>query len=97
VTEVRRTEIFDRWLRKLGDQRAQDRILIGIDRLVLGLGDVKSLRGSLWEMRISYGPGYRLYFVRRGREIIILLCGGDKGSQDLDIKRAREIAACLEE
>ena len=97
MTEVRRTEIFDRWLRKLGDQRAQDRILIGIDRLVLGLGDVKSLRGGLWEMRISYGPGYRLYFVRRGREIIILLCGGDKGSQDLDIKRAREIAACLEE
>ena len=94
--EVRQTEEFSRWLRRLKDANAVARIVARIRRMELGnLGDSKSLRGDLMEMRIDYGPGYRVYYVRRGAQIVILLCGGDKRTQQRDIKRARELVERL--
>jgi putative addiction module killer protein len=96
MIEVRRTEEFSRWLRRLRDANAVARIVSRIRRMELGnLGDSKSLRGGLMEMRIDYGAGYRVYYVRRGTEIVILLCGGDKRTQQQDIKQARELAERL--
>nr|WP_156536535.1 type II toxin-antitoxin system RelE/ParE family toxin [Agrobacterium vitis] len=81
-----------KWFKSLRDIRAQARIQIRIDRLELGLlGDAKFFEG-IGEMRIDYGPGYRVYFVQRGQEIIILLCGGDKSTQSKDIKLAKDTA-----
>lgn len=81
---------FHDWLKKLRDQRAIEKILIQLDRLALGnTGDCKSLGEGLHELRIHYGPGYRVYFGNTGKYIILLLCGGDKDSQQQDIKRAR--------
>ncbi|MFK5597867.1 type II toxin-antitoxin system RelE/ParE family toxin [Methylobacterium sp. HMF5984] len=80
------------------DPRAKARIAIRIDRLALGnAGDVKPVGSGVSEMRIDYGPGYRLYFIRRGEALIVLLCGGDKGSQQRDIVRARALAADLKD
>ena len=94
--EVRQTAAFRRWFGRLRDMRAQAQIVRRIERAGAGhLGDVKPLGDGLSEMRIHYGPGYRVYFTRRGDEIIILLCGGDKSSQDRDIAKAKEIAAAL--
>src|SRR5450759_4365654 len=96
MIEVRRTEEFSRWLRRLRDANAVARIVARIRHMELGnLGDSKSLRGGLMEMRTDYGPGYRVYYVRRGAEIVILLCAGDKRLQQRDIKRARELAERL--
>jgi putative addiction module killer protein len=82
----------------LRDPRAKARIAIRIDRLALGnAGDVKPVGSGVSEMRIDYGPGYRLYFIRRGEALIVLLCGGDKGSQQRDIVRARALAADLKD
>lgn len=93
MIEVRQTEVFRRWFSKLRDLRAQAQIVRRIERAQAGnLGDVKALSGGVWEMRIDYGPGYRLYLARRGNELIILLCGGDKGSQSADIDRAKQLA-----
>ncbi|MBV9930794.1 MAG: type II toxin-antitoxin system RelE/ParE family toxin [Alphaproteobacteria bacterium] len=92
---IYKTDGFIRWQRKLSDRRAQERIATAITRLGFGLGDVKSVGGQVSELRIDYGPGYRVYFTRRGDEIIILLCGGDKSTQDWDIRKAKEIAAVL--
>ncbi|MBF2716248.1 type II toxin-antitoxin system RelE/ParE family toxin [Agrobacterium vitis] len=90
--EVRKTDVFLKWFKSLRDIRAQARIQIRIDRLELGLlGDAKFFEG-IGEMRIDYGPGYRVYFVQRGQEIIILLCGGDKSTQSKDIKLAKDAA-----
>ncbi|TXN62008.1 type II toxin-antitoxin system RelE/ParE family toxin [Methylobacterium sp. WL6] len=95
---VRRTADFDAWLGALRDPRAKARIAIRIDRLVLGnAGDAKPVGSGVSEMRIDYGPGYRLYFIRRGKALIVLLCGGDKGSQQRDIVRARALAADLKD
>ena len=92
MIEVHQTEVFADWLGSLRDRRAIARIDIRIRRLSLGnMGDVKSLGNGLSELRIDYGPGYRLYFVRRGESIVILLCGGDKKRQNGDITRAREL------
>jgi len=96
VTEIRRTDEFDKWLKKLRDGQAQFRILARITRLSFGNpGDVKSVGEGVSEMRIPYGPGYRVYYTRRGDQIVILLIGGDKSSQDRDIARAKELAAGL--
>ena len=96
MIEVRRTEEFSRWVRGLRDANVVARIIARIRRVELGnLGDSKSLRGGLMEMRIDYGPGYRVYYVRRGAEIVILLCAGEKRTQQRDIKRARELAERL--
>lgn len=92
MIEVRQTKIFLEWLRSLKDSRAQERIAQRIARVQAGLlGDAKFFDG-IGELRIDHGPGYRLYFVQRGKVLIILLCGGDKGSQSRDIQRAKEIA-----
>ncbi|MBR0873024.1 type II toxin-antitoxin system RelE/ParE family toxin [Bradyrhizobium tropiciagri] len=89
---VRKTDVFESWLNQLRDERARARIQIRIDRVELGLmGDVKYFDG-IGELRIDYGPGYRVYFVQRGKTIVILLCGGDKSSQKRDISKAKELA-----
>ena len=92
--DVRQTREFARWFAGLRDARARARIVNRIDRLMLGLiGDAKAVGGGVSELRIHYGPGYRLYFTRQGDRIILLLCGGDKSTQRADIARAQEIAA----
>ena len=97
MLEVRQTEEFDNWLRRLRDRTARSRILVRIRRLALGNpGDVKPVGAGLSEMRIDYGPGYRVYFTQRGPVLVVVLCGGDKDSQERDIKRARELLAGLE-
>ncbi len=94
--EIRQTELFARWFAGLRDRRARRRIQARIDRLEIGnFGDVKPVGGGISEMRIDYGPGYRIYFVRRGEEVVILLAGGDKGTQERDIAAARRIAQTL--
>jgi putative addiction module killer protein len=88
--EVRQTAAFRRWFARLRDLRAQAHIVRRIERAEAGhLGDAKSLGNGLSEMRIHYGPGYRLYMAQRGARLLILLCGGDKGSQAADIEAAR--------
>lgn len=90
------TEIFDRWFERLGDQRAKARILARTRRITLGnLGDWKPVGARVGELRIDYGPGYRLYFTRRGSNIVILLAGGDKSSQARDIQMAVDVAQNL--
>lgn len=96
MPEVRQTETFARWLVGLRDRRARARIQARIDRLQLGNpGDVKAVGGGISEMRIDYGPGYRVYFVQRGTTLVILLAGGDKHTQERDIATARELARNL--
>jgi putative addiction module killer protein len=91
--EIRQTELFARWLASLRDRRARMRITARIRRLSLGnFGDVKPGGGGVSEMRVDYGPGYRVYFVQRGEMLVILLAGGDKSTQGRDIARARELA-----
>jgi len=92
MLEVRQTLFFRDWLDGLKDRAAVRRIIQRIARLESGLlGDVKFFDG-IGELRIDYGPGYRVYFVRRGNVVVILLCGGDKGSQKRDIERALKLA-----
>ena len=94
--EVRQTDVFANWFAALRDRKARARITIRIRRLSLGNpGDVKSVGGGVSEMRLDYGPGYRLYFTHRGNALVILLCGGDKKSQSRDIALAQDIAQDL--
>jgi putative addiction module killer protein len=98
IVEVRKTALFSAWMARLRDHRAQAKIAVRIDRLALGNpGDVEPVGEGVSELRIHYGPGYRVYFTRRGKALIVLLCGGDKGSQTKDIKTAKELAANLED
>lgn len=91
--EVRQTDIFVAWFEDLRDREARARITVRIRRLSLGNpGDVKSVGNGVSEMRIDYGPGYRVYFTKRGNALVILLCGGDKRTQERDIARAQELA-----
>ena len=91
--EVRQTETFSKWILKLRDVRARARIQARIDRLELGnAGDVKPVGEGVSEMRIDYGPGYRVYFIQKGSELIILLAGRDKRSQSRDIQTALNLA-----
>jgi len=93
MIEVRQTEVFAAWFAELRDREARARIAVRIRRLSLGNpGDVKPVGSGVSEMRIDYGPGYRVYFVRRGDTVCVLLCGGDKRTQDRDIARAIELA-----
>ena len=93
MIEIRQTDVFANWFRALRDRQARARIQVRIDRLQLGLpGDVKPVGEGVSELRIDYGPGYRVYFMRRGRELIILLAGGDKRTQDRDIQRAIQLS-----
>lgn len=87
--EVRKTEVFSKWIDGLKDIKARIKVLVRIERLTEGNpGDVKSVAKGLSELRISYGPGYRVYFTKKNKELIILLAGGDKSSQVKDIKKA---------
>ena len=96
LMEIRKTEVFANWINHLGDLRAKAKVLVRIERLALGNpGDVKPIGENVSEMRIDYGPGYRVYFTRRGQEIIILLAGGDKGTQAKDIKLSLNLARNL--
>lgn len=96
MVEVRQTEEFSGWLRRLGDANAVARITGRIRRMEMGNpGDTKSVGQGILEMRIDYGPGYRIYYVPRGAQIVILLCGGDKRRQQQDIKRAQKLAETL--
>src|ERR1700730_922176 len=98
MIEVRQTAEFAEWLRALADIRAKAKIAARIDRLALGNpGDVAPVGEGVSELRIHYGPGYRVYFVQRGRTLVILLCGGDKSSQAGDIKTAKQLASELED
>jgi len=97
MIEVRQTSKFSEWFMGLRDTRAKARIAVRIDRLALGNpGDVKSVGEGVSELRITYGPGYRLYYVQRGDKLVILLCGGHKGSQRRDITAAKVLAKELE-
>ncbi len=91
------SEPFEKWLNGLNDKVAVARILARLKKVEFGsLGDVKTLGDKLYEMRIFYGPGYRLYYAKKGKIIILLLCGGDKSTQSRDIKKAKEILNDLE-
>ena len=90
---ILRSATFDRWLSRLRDRQGVDRIVARLLAAEDGhLGDVRSVGSGVSEMRIQYGPGYRIYFITRGAELIVLLCGGDKDSQRRDIERARRMA-----
>ena len=91
---ILQTEVYARWFASLRDIRARARIDARIRRFALGNpGDTKPLGGGVSELRIDYGPGYRVYFARRGATLVLLLTGGDKSRQQADIARARELAA----
>jgi putative addiction module killer protein len=91
--KVLRTDTFVKWVNRLKDDQAAARIAVRIERAKLGnLGDVKPVGDGVYEMRISCGPGYRLYFIQCGNELIILLAGGDKSSQARDIRKAKQLA-----
>jgi putative addiction module killer protein len=93
MIEIRKTEHFANWLDNLRDIQAKARVLVRIERLASGnAGDVKPIGEGVSEMRISHGPGYRIYFIQRGSELIVLLAGGDKSSQSRDIKTAIRLA-----
>lgn len=90
--QLQSTEVFDEWLRKLQDRKGRARILARLESAQLGnLGDVKAVGEGVREMRVHVGPGYRVYFVQRGRVLLLLLCGGDKSTQARDTARARHI------
>jgi len=94
--DVLRTDEFDRWLKRLRDREARSRILTRIARLSFGNpGDVRPVGDGVSEMRIPYGPGYRLYYTRTGSRVVVLLAGGDKSAQVRDVARAKELAARL--
>jgi len=96
VIDVRQTDRFADWLESLRDRQARARINVRIRRLSLGsFGDVKAVGEGVSELRIDYGPGYRVHFVRRGQNVVILLAGGDKRTQDRDIEAAIAIARGL--
>ena len=94
MIEVRQTEEFTKWIGKLRDSTARAKIATRIRRIELqgNFGDVAPVGEGVSELRIHYGPGYRVYFVQDGDQIVILLCGGDKDSQDRDITTAKEMA-----
>jgi putative addiction module killer protein len=90
---IRRTDVFIKWLKILNDSNARFRIYQRIERLANGNpGDVKPVGEGVSEMRIDYGPGYRVYYKDTGKEIIVLLCGGDKSTQSRDIENAKKLA-----
>lgn len=98
MIEVRETELFSKWLTDLRDAVARARIAARIRRLALGNpGDFRPVGEGVSELRIDHGPGYRVYFVQRGAVLIVLLCGGDKRTQDRDIRKAKNMANELED
>lgn len=93
MVTVRQTADFSKWVSALRDQKAVARIVERLRRLALGnLGDVKPVGEGVSELRINYGPGYRVYVIQQGKEIVVLLCGDDKSTQTSDIKTAKRLA-----
>lgn len=93
VIEIRETEVFSTWLRDLRDSQARARIAARVRRLAFGNpGDVKPVGEGISELRIHYGPGYRVYYIQRGTVLIVLLCGGQKSTQGKDIEAAKRLA-----
>jgi len=98
MIEVRKTAVFSKWYENLKDRKARARIQARIDRIEMGnFGDVAPVGEGVSELRIFYGPGYRVYFIQRDTVVVILLSGGVKSSQKTDIAKAKEIASQLEE
>ena len=98
MNTILRTAEFDRWLGALRDRKAQARILARIASARHGnFGDCKSVGGAVSEMRVDIGPGYRVYFTRRGETVYLLLVGGDKSTQAMDVRRAQRMAYLLKE
>ena len=98
MLEVRQTDAYERWFRKLRDRQAQARINIRVRRLSLGnAGDVRPVGEGLSELRIQYGPGFRVYFIQKDRDSAVLLLGGDKSTQSQDIEKAHALARELME
>ncbi len=96
MIEIRQTSVYIQWFGRLRDRQARARINTRIRRLSLGnFGDVKPVGRGVSELRINYGPGYRVYFTHRGQTLVILLAGGDKRTQDQDIKTAQNLARNL--
>ncbi len=96
MLEVRKTEVYAKWLDSLRDVRAKARILVRVERLAAGNpGDARPVGEGVSELRIDYGPGYRVYFKRQGRTVVVLLAGGDKRTQDRDIGTALRLARNL--
>ena len=96
MVEIRKTEHFAKWIDGLNDLRARARILVRIERLAAGNpGDVKAVGEGVSELRIDYGPGYRVYYKKHGRKVVILLAGGDKRTQAKDIKIALRLSQNL--
>jgi putative addiction module killer protein len=93
VIEIRQTRVFSQWISGLRDRTTLSRINIRIRRMSLGnFGDARPVGNGVSELRIDYGPGYRVYFKRRDKQIVLLLCGGDKSTQDRAIERAKALA-----
>jgi putative addiction module killer protein len=93
MKKIRRTSVYKKWIKNLRDSRARYRILTQIKRLEEGNpGDVGPVGEGISELRINYGPGYRVYYKDTGNEIVILLCGGDKSTQQADIAEAKRLA-----
>lgn len=96
--DIIRSAAFTEWLNKLKDRHARMRVLARLDRAAMGnLGDVQPVGNGVSEMRIHYGPGYRLYYMQRGRQILVMLCAGDKSTQSKDIENAKAIATTWQE
>jgi putative addiction module killer protein len=98
LIEVRRTHEFAEWLIVLKDRQGRAKILTRVDRLTDGNpGKHRSVGEGVLELKIDFGPGYRVYYINRGGVLIVLLCGGDKSTQTKDIRRAKELAVMIEE
>ena len=96
MVEIRQTDVYARWFRRLRDREARARIDSRIRRLSLGNpGDLRPVGEGVSEIRVDHGPGYRVYFVRQGKALVVLLAGGDKDSQKRDIRRALDLATGL--
>jgi putative addiction module killer protein len=93
VIEIRESATFSLWLQSLRDSQTRARIAVRVRRLAFGnYGDVKPVGEGVSELRLDFGPGYRVYFIQRGQVLIVLLCGGDKSTQDRDIASAKKLA-----
>ncbi len=98
MIQIQQTEAYAKWFSGLRDRIARARIDVRIRRLSLGnVGDAKPVGDGVSELRVDHGPGYRIYFIRRGEIVIVLLAGGDKSSQDKDIRKAKALAKDLKE
>ncbi len=97
MLQIRKTDVYAEWIDNLRDLQGRARILVRVERLASGNpGDVKAIGGGVSELRVHFGPGYRVYFTQRGHDIVILLAGGDKSSQSTDIQTALQLAKNLE-